>query len=102
LISRFICAYPHIMNHHAILLALLSAVLFGISTPAAKALLGAVDPTVLAGLLYSGAGLGVAALRRVALPLSKSTGTTQAPLTRADAPWLAGASPPAGLSAQCC
>jgi hypothetical protein len=48
------------MNTRAILYALLSAVLFGISTPAAKALLGSTDPTVLAGLLYCGAGVGVA------------------------------------------
>ena len=46
------------MNHHAVLLALLSAALFGASTPAAKVLLGAADPTVLAGLLYCGAGIG--------------------------------------------
>ena len=44
------------MTHHAIGLALLSAALFGLSTPAAKVLLGTIDPTVLAGLLYCGAG----------------------------------------------
>ena len=48
-------AYP--MNQHAVVLALLSAALFGVSTPAAKALLGSIDPTVLAGLLYCGAGI---------------------------------------------
>ena len=46
------------MNRHAVVLALLSAALFGVSTPAAKALLGTVDPTILAGLLYCGAGFG--------------------------------------------
>src|SRR5215510_14223765 len=51
------------MNRDAILLALISAVLFGASTPAAKALLGTIDPTILAGLLYCGAGIGVAVLR---------------------------------------
>ena len=40
--------------------ALLSAVLFGASTPLAKVLLGGVDPGLLAGLLYLGAGLGLA------------------------------------------
>ena len=54
------------MNRHAVVLALISAALFGVSTPAAKALLGSVDPTILAGLLYCGAGLGVAVLRRSA------------------------------------
>jgi uncharacterized membrane protein len=36
------------MNRHAILLALLSAALFGVSTPVAKALLGQISPTILA------------------------------------------------------
>ena len=35
--------YPPFMNRHAVVLALLSAALFGVSTPAAKALLGAID-----------------------------------------------------------
>jgi drug/metabolite transporter (DMT)-like permease len=75
------------MNRHAVLLALLSAALFGVSTPAAKALLGSVEPAVLAGLLYCGAGLGVAVLRRLAQP----AGHAEAPLGRHDWPWLAGA-----------
>lgn len=84
------------MNHHAVVLALLSAALFGISTPAAKALLGSIDPTVLAGLLYCGAGLGIAILRRVARPWIAGpwiagTTTTETPLASADVPWLAGA-----------
>ena len=40
-----------------ILLALISAALFGASTPLAKIMLGNVDPWILAGLLYLGAGL---------------------------------------------
>jgi uncharacterized membrane protein len=39
------------MNRRAVLLALLSAALFGVSTPAAKLLLDSTDPAVLAGLL---------------------------------------------------
>jgi drug/metabolite transporter (DMT)-like permease len=80
------------MNHHAVVLALLSAALFGISTPAAKALLGSIDPTILAGLLYCGAGLGVAILRRVGRQLVLAqTGAPEVPLQRKDVPWLAGA-----------
>ena len=79
------------MNRHAVALALLSAALFGVSTPAAKALLGAIDPTVLAGLLYCGAGLGVAVLRRIAKPLLMPGAPAEARLTLVDAPWLAGA-----------
>lgn len=43
-------------------LALLSALLFGASTPASKWLLGAFGPFQLAGLLYLGAALGMAPL----------------------------------------
>ncbi len=45
---------------YAFLLALLSAVLFGASTPASKLLLHDLTPPQLAGLLYLGAALGVA------------------------------------------
>jgi drug/metabolite transporter (DMT)-like permease len=40
-------------------LALLSAVLFGASTPASKALLGSLEPLQLAGLLYAGAAVSM-------------------------------------------
>jgi drug/metabolite transporter (DMT)-like permease len=67
--------------------ALLSAALFGASTPFAKLLLGSVDPWLLAGLLYLGAGLGLALthVARGVLPFSD----TEAPLRRSDVPWLA-------------
>ncbi len=66
--------------------ALLSAVLFGASTPFAKLLLRTVDPWLLAGLLYLGAGLGLATvhLSRTALRLP----APEAPLRRTDALWL--------------
>src|SRR5215218_7792336 len=69
-----------------ILFALLSAVLFGASTPLAKLLLGTVEPWLLAGLLYLGAGLGLAIvhLSRGALGLP----TVETPLRRADVRWL--------------
>lgn len=79
------------MNHRAVGLALLSAALFGVSTPAAKALLGVIDPAVLAGLLYCGAGFGIALLRRLVGPLLGERVPSQAPVGRADFPWLAGA-----------
>lgn len=63
-------------------LAMAAAVLFGLSTPAAKAMIGGVHPLMLAGLLYLGSGTGLLiwklATRRLA------TG-----LTRPDLPWLA-------------
>jgi drug/metabolite transporter (DMT)-like permease len=75
------------MNRTGIVLALLSAVLFGASTPFAKLLLGAVDPWMMAGLLYLGAGIGLAAVHLSRGPLGLSA--VEAPLRRADMPWLA-------------
>lgn len=68
-------------------LALVSALLFGASAPFAKLLLGTVSPQLLAGILYLGAGLGLAAVQggRAALGLS----APEAPLRRHDLPWLA-------------
>jgi drug/metabolite transporter (DMT)-like permease len=79
------------MNTRPVLYALSSALLFGVSTPAAKALVGLTDPAMLAGLLYCGAGLGAAAFRRAAHSFSPTRGSQQAPVGRADLPWLAGA-----------
>ena len=73
------------MNRHAVILALLSAALFGISTPAAKALLGQISPTILAGLFYCGAGIGIAILRRA------RSDSTEVRLGRRELPWLAAA-----------
>lgn len=69
-------------------LAIASAALFGASTPLAKALLGeGVSPWLLAGLLYLGSGVGLAAFwigRRVIVRSSK-----EAPLERNDWGWMA-------------
>ncbi len=78
------------MNRHAIAYALIAALLFGVSTPIAKLLMGAVSPVLLAGLLYLGAGLGIGLLRRIRSGLWQ-TERAEAPLTRTDLPWLAGA-----------
>lgn len=68
-------------------LGLLSAALFGASTPLAKLLLGEVDPWLLAGLLYLGSGFGLAAvhLGRRSLGIAPP----EAPLRRTDLPWMA-------------
>ncbi len=67
-------------------MALASAALFGASTPFAKLLLGAVDPWLLAGLLYLGSGVGLALVQLARRPLG--IGAAEAPLRRADLPWL--------------
>jgi drug/metabolite transporter (DMT)-like permease len=68
---------------------LASALLFGVSTPLAKLLLDAVDPWLLAGLLYLGSGLGLSAYRLITGISNKQQ--TEARISRADLPWLAGA-----------
>ena len=85
------------MNFTAIAYALASAILFGLSTPAAKALLGAIHPAVLAGLLYCGAGIGVMLLRWAPGSFLRLTGAPDASLQRSDLPWLAGAVVAGGL-----
>jgi drug/metabolite transporter (DMT)-like permease len=85
------------MNRTSVLYALLSAALFGASTPAAKGLVGSVDPVLLAGLLYCGAGIGVAILRRSAHALLSPTAPEQT-LRRQDVPWLAGAIAAGGIA----
>lgn len=67
--------------------ALLSALLFGASTPLAKALLGDVAPQLLAGLLYLGSGFGLLLLDRARRMVQQAP--VEAPLRRADLPWLA-------------
>jgi len=58
-----------------------AAVLFGLSTPAAKAIVGSVPPLLLAGFLYLGSGLGLG----VFILLGHRRGVA---LKRADLPWL--------------
>lgn len=63
------------------LLAIAAALLFGVSTPAAKAIVGDVQPLLLAGLLYLGSGLGLG----IIIILGQRHGVG---LKRADGPWL--------------
>ena len=76
-------------SSHGIVAALTAAVLFGISTPAAKPLLSVTDPWLTAGLLYLGCGVGLGAYRL----LQRLAGSRpkEAPISRADLPWLIGA-----------
>lgn len=67
-------------------LAFGAAVLFGLSAPFAKLLLRGAHPQLLAGLLYLGSGAGLSIVWLV-----RRRATREAPLTRTDAPWLAGA-----------
>lgn len=83
---------PPEMSLRAASPALLAALLFGASTPLAKALTGAVSPLLLAGLLYLGSGLGLAlvlGVRRLWRP--SASPSDQIGIPRADWAWLLGA-----------
>jgi len=82
-------------------LAITSAIFFGVGTPFAKMLTGDVEPVVLAGLLYIGAFVGLSLISVLArlFGLGRRSG---APLTRRDAPWLAGATISGGIVAPIC
>ena len=68
-------------------LAILSAALFGASTPFAKLLLGnGVSPWLLAGILYLGSGIGLFVVHLVRG--LKGIGVAEASLKRSDLPWL--------------
>ncbi len=68
-------------------MALTSAALFGASTPATKLLLGeGVDPWLLAGLLYLGAGIGLGSYRLVRRSFDRAA--AEPPLRRGDLSWL--------------
>ena len=67
----------------------LAAILFGISAPLAKLLLEGVDPIVLAGLLYLGAGIALGLVLLLASVMGRSS--REARLEKRDVPWLVGA-----------
>lgn len=90
---------PHALAHlwPGVPSALASAVLFGATPPLSKLLLRDVDPFMLAGLLYLGAGVGLTLLR--SLRPGNPAGASEAPLTRSDLPWLAAAVAMGGIVA---
>ena len=87
--STAIGAGDHMSERRAsIVWALLAAALYAISSPVSKALLDDVSPTMMAALLYLGAGLGMLLLglvrRRAGL------GESERRLTRRDLPYTVG------------
>ena len=68
-------------------LALLSAALFGASTPFAKILIDATDRWLLAGVLYLGSGIGLLLVQCAGKALGIAV--AEAPVRRSDVPWLA-------------
>src|SRR5262245_30899079 len=75
--------------------ALLAAVLFGLSAPFAKILVGDLPPQLLAGVLYLGSGIGLTIL---ALARARTPGSYVA-LRLSDIPFLTGAVVFGGMAA---
>jgi len=75
-------------NKAATFCAILAAALYALNAPASKLLLGNVPPTVMAGFLYLGAGIGMFCVGLI----QKETGTgrKELPLTKAELPFTIG------------
>lgn len=72
----------------ATLAAVLAAAFYALNAPLSKWLLGTVPPTLMAALLYLGAGMGMALVRLGQRALGKVP--REAPLTRRDLPYTVG------------
>ena len=70
----------------AVISALAAAILFGASTPIAKYFIGENSPILIAGLLYSGSGIGLMLIKII-----RDRGWKKPQLTKSEYGWLAGA-----------
>jgi drug/metabolite transporter (DMT)-like permease len=77
------------VNKKPFVYVLLSAALFGVSSPIAKLLLGDIAPIALAGLLYLGAFLGLFLYSMFFSPRDAAAAEAER-LRKKDLPWLAG------------
>jgi drug/metabolite transporter (DMT)-like permease len=73
----------HTLARSGVVAALVSALLFGLTTPVAKQLLAGTQPFLIAGLLYLGSGVGVSALRVI-----QDRGWSASGLRRGDGLWV--------------
>ena len=94
------------MNPKPVVSILLSAVLFGVSMPLTKMLLGDVRPVAMAGLLYLGVFVGLTIYSWTAKAREGSKGCSsehrEAQLEKKDVPWLAGAVLAGGIIGPIC
>jgi drug/metabolite transporter (DMT)-like permease len=70
--------------------AILAAILFGISAPISKLLLGYVDPITMAAFLYLGSGAGMLLLR-IIQRLNPNFKGSEAKINKSDIKWIIGA-----------
>jgi drug/metabolite transporter (DMT)-like permease len=79
------------LDRSPLIFIIISATLFGISTPLAKLLVGDISPLVLAGLLYLGAFIGLSLYTLARKKRVVDQEKRVAPLEKKDLPWLIGA-----------
>ena len=76
----------HGEKYRAVLYALLAAVFYALNAPASKVLLQDAEPSMMAGFLYLGAGVGIAFLSL----FSRNGKERREKLTREDLPYVIG------------
>ncbi|MDQ7979878.1 DMT family transporter [Paraburkholderia sp. SARCC-3016] len=81
----------------AVFTALAAAALFGAATPIAKALVGAMSPFMVAGLLYLGSGLGLG-MGIIGRQLGRSETNGVQRIRKRELPWLMGAIAAGGVA----
>ena len=79
--------------------AILAAILFGISAPISKRLLGDIDPIPLAAFLYLGSGIGVLLYKIIRRIKNIKAVENEARLGKGDIKWIAGAVAAGGIAA---
>ena len=87
------------MDRKPLIYAVASAVLFGVSSPIAKLLLGDISPIALAGLMYLGAFLGLFVYTIVTHKKADTLENKSTRLEKGDLPWLLGATLAGGIIA---
>jgi len=70
--------------------AILAAILFGISAPVSKLILGYVEPIPMAAFLYLGSGIGLL-LFRIIQRLNRNNKRVEAKIVKSDVKWIIGA-----------
>jgi drug/metabolite transporter (DMT)-like permease len=87
------------MDRRPLIYAIVSAILFGLSSPLAKLLLGDISPIALAGLLYLGSFLGLSLYSLITYKKATTQRDQTANLQKRDWPWLLGATLTGGIIA---
>jgi len=90
------------VNKRPSIYVIISAILFGLSTPISKLLIKEISPLALAGLLYLGAFLGLAVYSIGKKIIGAKNESRSSPLRQKDLGWLAGATAAGGILAPIC